>query len=222
MFQKNNEYKENLEYNKNGPYIKNRQSFNNNNLNNINNKNINSEYISPLRRSYDYLIKSNTPFQSENLTINKVSPSHVQYKPLAYDDGGYENYSKNINNNYQVDNKRKETNINKNPYNKNNIKSNMNQIYLNTEVNDNKYSNVYGFKSSDEKRYRNYLKNPYYKGEEICDGYKHYNPEENYFSGSTYGGYIYNYYLNAPMRSDKIENWRFPPLYYVKPKFKFN
>ena len=32
----------------------------------------------------------------------------------------------------------------------------------------------------------------------------------------------YIYYLNAPMRSDKIENWRFPPLYYVKPKFKFN
>ena len=184
-------------------------------MHNIIEKNINNGYISTLRRSYDYNINANksNQYQSENLTVNRISPSHILYRPLNYDDGGYlnENYSKSQNNlksGFTPNNKR---NINKNDINKG----------IPTSENiENKYSNIYGFKSSDERRYRNYLKNPYYKGEDVDDGYKHYNPEENDFSGSRYGGYIYNYYLNAPMRSDKTENWRFPPLYYVKPKYK--
>ena len=202
-------------YNKNTPYLKAKKEYNNNNLHNIIEKNINNGYISTLRRSYDYNINANKSkqYQSENLTVNRISPSHILYRPLNYDDGGYlnENYSKSQNNlksGFTPNNKR---NINKNDINQGNPTSD------NIE---NKYSNIYGFKSSDERRYRNYLKNPYYKGEDVDDGYKHYNPEENDFSGSRYGGYIYNYYLNAPMRSDKTENWRFPPLYYVKPKYK--
>ena len=52
----------------------------------------------------------------------------------------------------------------------------------------------------------------------------------NYFNYLIIKNYFYsfikfiskfnNYYLNAPMRSDKTEDWRFPPLYYVKPKYK--
>ena len=195
--------------------MKSNKAYNNNNLHNIDEQNINNGYISPLRRSYDYSIKLNKSniYQNENLTINRISPSHILYRPLVYDDGGYpnQNYLNNKNtNNIKItqDNNRY-----------NNDKSN-NQRLQTSENIENKYSNVYGFKSSDERRYRNYLRNPYYKGEDVDDGYKHYNPEENNFSGSRYGGYIYNYYLNAPMRSDKTEDWRFPPLYYVKPKYK--
>ena len=209
MFINNNDFYNNID-----PYLKAKKEYNNNNLHNIIEKNINNGYISTLRRSYDYNINANksNQYQSENLTVNRISPSHILYRPLNYDDGGYlnENYSKSQNN----------LKSGFTPNNKRNINKNDNQGIPTSENIENKYSNIYGFKSSDERRYRNYLKNPYYKGEDVDDGYKHYNPEENDFSGSRYGGYIYNYYLNAPMRSDKTENWRFPPLYYVKPKYK--
>ena len=210
MFINNNDFYNNID-----PYLKAKKEYNNNNLHNIIEKNINNGYISTLRRSYDYNINANksNQYQSENLTVNRISPSHILYRPLNYDDGGYlnENYSKSQNNLKSGFTPNNNRNINKN---------NINQGIPTSENIENKYSNIYGFKSSDERRYKNYLRNPYYKGEDTDDGYKHYNPEENNFSGSTYGGYIYNYYLNAPMRSDKTENWRFPPLYYVKPKYK--
>ena len=207
----------------------NKNVYNDINQQNFIEKNKNNEYISPLKRSYDFSIKQNkyNLFQSENLTINKISPSHILYKPLVYDNGGYlnnDNHEGNINN-YVRSNLEKEKNIKNNNFNENNdiYKNNNNQRYQtlgNIENNDNRYSNIYGFKKTNEKSYKRYLKNPYYKGQDIDDGYKHYNPEENNFNGSNYGGYIYNYYLNAPMRSDKIENWRFPPLYYFRPKYK--
>ena len=210
MFINNNDFYNNID-----PYLKAKKEYNNNNLHNIIEKNINNGYISTLRRSYDYNINANksNQYQSENLTVNRISPSHILYRPLNYDDGGYlnENYSNSQNNlksGFTPNNSR------------NSVKNDINQGNPTSENIENRYSNIYGFKSSDERRYRNYLKNPYYKGEDVDDGYKHYNPEENDFSGSRYGGYIYNYYLNAPMRSDKTENWRFPPLYYVKPKYK--
>ena len=205
---KSNDFDNKMENAKVSPYTLNKKAYNNNNYYNKDQQNINYKYISPLRRSYDYIVKTDI-FQNENLTINKVSPSHVLYRPINYDDGGYLNdYCFN-----------KEKSIKENGP----INDNINQRYLNTENNentDNKYSNVYGFKRTDERRYKHYLRNPYYRGEDKDDGYKHYNPEENNFSGSSYGGYIYNYYLNAPMRSDKTENWRFPPLYYYRPKYK--
>ena len=70
---------------------------------------------------------------------------------------------------------------------------------------------------NEENRY--YLKNPidYYHGEEISDGYRHYSPDSNDYERSRYGDYIYNYYLNSPMRSDISEDWRFPPIYQYKP-----
>ena len=215
-----NNYRDELEIRKISPYSK---EYNNINPNN----DIKHEYISPLKRSYDFSVKQNKShlFQNENMTINKISPSHILFKPLIYDNGGYSNNccENNRNNCFKnkVDNI-KNSNYNgqksilnkKNQYNQNEFNS------QNIENNDNKYSNIYGFNRADQKRYKNYLKNPYYKGEDIDDGYKHYNPEENNFKGSNYGGYIYNYYLNAPMRSDKTENWRFPPLYYYRPKYK--
>ena len=202
-----------------GSYNLNNKVYNHFNTPNVIEHNKNNDYISPLKRSYDFSIMQNkfNFFQNENLTINKVSPSHILYKPLAYDDGGYSNNYYEVNkNNYQEKNLRTEPNIN--PLYKRDI--NQRNPNLGNMENNDKYSNIYGFKKNDEKRYKHYLKNPYYKGHDTDDGYKHYNPDENNFKGSSYGGYIYNYYLNAPMRSDKTENWRFPPLYYFRPKYK--
>jgi len=46
---------------------------------------------------------------------------------------------------------------------------------------------------------------------------KHYHPQRYDYKGSRYGDYIYNYYLNSPMRGDISEDWRFPPIYYYNP-----
>ena len=50
------------------------------------------------------------------------------------------------------------------------------------------------------------------------DRYRHYSPFRNDYMGSRYGSYTYNYYLNAPMRGDISEDFRYPPQYYYKPK----
>ena len=42
---------------------------------------------------------------------------------------------------------------------------------------------------------------------------KFYNPYRYDYNGSRYGDKTYNYYLNAPMRSDISKDWRYPPLY---------
>ena len=228
MLEKNNAFYNNYENNKEKPFLKNRKLFNNNNLHNIIERNINNENISLIKKNINHFSNSNKSclFQNENLTINKIPLSHIQYKPLTYNDGGiiYENLSKNQNNNIQNNflkiKKNEGVSFSADKYNMN---EKINKRYLTTEISDNnnnKYRDIYGFKSTDNKHYKKYLKNPYYRGEEINDGCMHYNPEENDYDGSRFGGYIYNYYLNAPMRSDKTENWRFPPLYYFRSKFK--
>ena len=53
---------------------------------------------------------------------------------------------------------------------------------------------------------------------QVDDRYRHYSPFRNDYMGSRYGSYTYNYYLNAPMRGDISEDFRYPPQYYYKPK----
>ena len=96
-----------------------------------------------------------------------------------------------------------------------------------------KYRSIFNYKkfNNDEKKNNRgeridqyYLKDPcdYLKGEEANDGFKHYNVENDDYQESRYGDYIYNYYLNAPMRSDKSIDWKFPPLYYYNPNKNSN
>ena len=54
--------------------------------------------------------------------------------------------------------------------------------------------------------------------DEVDDKYRYYSPYRNDYNGSRYGSYIYNYYLNAPMRGDISEDFRYPPQYYYRPK----
>ena len=214
----------------------------------------NNDFISPLKISSKMLMNQNNNerFQNENLTVDRVSPVHYQYKTKIYDDGGYptDNYTNNRFNaqqNYNRDNNyHNSSNYVNTEFNNNNMqyknnaqlqhfRGNSDNRRYNTPDNYNK--NIYNTEANNEMnrlqqmRRKNsdldvengkyYLKNPcdYYRGEEIDDGFRHYNPEDNNYSGSRYGGYIYNYYLNAPMRGDKSEDWRFPPLYYYRPKY---
>jgi len=54
--------------------------------------------------------------------------------------------------------------------------------------------------------------------DQVDDRYRYYSPFRNDYQGSRYGSYTYNYYLNAPMRGDISEDFRYPPQYYYKPK----
>ena len=115
MFNKNyNDMIDNYERRRIDPYSRDRRTFNENNYGNTNeqgrnNYNMNNGKTSPLKASYDLLVGSNKTnrFQNENLTIDKVSPWHYQYRTNSYDDGGYnntyQNYTKqnNYNNNDQ-------------------------------------------------------------------------------------------------------------------------
>ena len=56
--------------------------------------------------------------------------------------------------------------------------------------------------------------------DEIDDKYRHYSPYRNDYDGSRFGSYTYNYYLNAPMRGDISEDFKYPPQYYYKPKLE--
>ena len=63
----------------------------------------------------------------------------------------------------------------------------------------------------------NIRKPPKYYNDNIL--YHKYSPERKDYNKSRFGDYTYNYYLNAPMRGNYSEDWRFPPQYYYSPKF---
>ena len=54
--------------------------------------------------------------------------------------------------------------------------------------------------------------------DQVDDKYRFYSPFRNDYDGSRYGSYTYNYYLNAPMRGDISEDFKYPPQYYYRPK----
>jgi hypothetical protein len=233
------------------PYSRERR-FNNNEYGKNNSDN---NLSSPLKISSNLLMNVNRKerFQNENLTVNRISPVHFQYRANFYNDGG-EKFDNNSTKQMRYNNSYSNTDINKvqnsqkydsqnnynynNSYTKNktpnNYYNNNNNNYNNQRNNeynnnmmvknnnpDNVNNNRYRDMNITEKDRQYYLKDPtdFYKGEEIDDGFRHYNPEDKNYDGSRYGGYIYNYYLNAPMRGDKSEDWRYPPLYYIKSSY---
>ena len=88
------------------------------------------------------------------------------------------------------------------------------------------YDNKYRKKGSDMEPFYKF-KNVEYYGQrdpitfgydEVDDKYRYYSPYRNDYGGSRFGSYTYNYYLNAPMRGDISEDFKYPPQYYYKPK----
>lgn len=68
---------------------------------------------------------------------------------------------------------------------------------------------------------KNYYERP---SDKYINQYEQYNYNRDYHKRysdyhSRYGDNIYNYYLNEPMRGDKKEEWKEPPLYYYYPKY---
>ena len=55
--------------------------------------------------------------------------------------------------------------------------------------------------------------------DEVDDRYRFYSPFRSDYDGSRYRSYTYNYYLNAPMRGDISEDFKYPPQYYYRPKY---
>ena len=56
----------------------------------------------------------------------------------------------------------------------------------------------------------------------LNDDTRRYQPYVNDYQQSRFNDFTYNYFLNAPMRGDKSENWQFPPQYYYFPKYNQN
>ncbi len=90
------------------------------------------------------------------------------------------------------------------------------------------YDMKYRKKGSDMEPFYKY-KNVEYYGQrdpitfgydEVDDKYRYYSPYRNDYDGSRFGSYTYNYYLNAPMRGDISEDFKYPPQYYYKPKLE--
>ena len=90
------------------------------------------------------------------------------------------------------------------------------------------YDAIYRKKGSDMEPFYKFKNIEYYGQrdpitfgyDEVDDKYRHYSPYRNDYAGSRFGSYTYNYYLNAPMRGDISEDFKYPPQYYYKPKLE--
>ena len=190
-------------YNRYSETNRERMRNSNNNFDNNNNyNNPNVKYRTPNNPNNNVLRNSNNNDSRRPLNYNEMNNN----RNFNNDD----NYGKNNNYNDNYNNQRIDEDNNMIRRNNSDLNYMRNKNFIETE------------KDKQNKQY--YLKNPieYYRGEDILDvddGYRHYSPDTNNYNGSKYGGYIYNYYLNAPMRGDKSVDWRFPPLYYYNPKY---
>ena len=192
---------------------------------NNNYKNRNNEY----NYNYNYNINENNNDLNNSLNLNKPFHRERRHFPLVNNKG---NFFKNITpflvgnterlkliRSQNIDNdKYRNNNIPKiyRPY-ENNIKryqvdklkrsSSMDQMPINRS-----YNNINVAKNNYQDEYdENHL---YSIGNDLSRKYKFYNPYRYDYEGSRYGDNTYNYYLNAPMRSDISADWKFPPLYY--------
>ena len=194
---------------------KNRNSFNNyntdNNYNNNNYNNHNNGAFNNNNNNNDGYYNNNNNNNSKspkiinNNELRSKSQNNIGINPFPY------NYNNNDNNEYIFDEK-SEYMVKRN---KDNRMYNDNNEYVFDEkseymVKRNKYNrnNNVNWINNENREYMDM--DDYYGNKK----YKYYSPKRNDYRGSRYGDYSYNYYLNAPMRGDKSQNWKFPPLYY--------
>ena len=176
-------------------------NFNNNHLNSNKNNNIFNNKKNNNIYSLNGPNKNNENNDKELFDVNNISSKSQKTINKEPRSKSYKNY--NIyNNNF--------------PYNNNNDYYNKNDLY------------VYDEKSEYMvKRHNKDNINEWYKDDmkDMDDFYgkkkfRYYNPKRNDYRGSRFGDYNYNYYLNAPMRGDKSQSWKFPPLYYYNSGYK--
>ena len=231
---KNNTKERNLRYNKvdntNDINIDRRQNYiSNNNRRILKNPNREEEY------NYNHEYDMNNNFNN-SLNLNKPFHHERRHFPLINNKG---NFFKNITpflfrNTERINSLKNQNEIydiyynnnynqNQNLYNQNNNnngripseKLRRNSSMDNIPVN---HSNIRDnlIRNGNQKEYGENIS--YSMGNELFRKYKYYNPYRYDYEGSRYGDDTYNYYLNAPMRSDISGDWKFPPLYYYNYK----
>ena len=185
-----------------------------------------SDYINPNEFNSNYLIsnKNNNIFNNKKNNNNNISILNGLNKNNENSDKQLFNVNNISSKSQKIINKepRSKSYKNYNIYNNNFPYDNNNDYY-------NK-NNLYVYDEKSEymvKRYNKDNINEWYKDDmkDMDDfygnkKYRYYNPKRNDYRGSRFGDYNYNYYLNAPMRGDKSQSWKFPPLYYYNSGYK--
>ena len=198
---------------------------------NNNYKKRNNEY----NFNYNYNVNENNNDLNNSLNLNKPFHRERRHFPLVNNKG---NFFKNITpflvgnterlkliRSQNIDNDRynrinnipsiyrpNENNIKRYPVEKLRRSSSMEQMPINHSFNNNNSNNSFIVNKNNMDEYD--VNNSYSIGNDLSRKYKFYNPYRYDYEGSRYGDNTYNYYLNAPMRSDISADWKFPPLYY--------
>ena len=208
-----------LNYLERRDYFK-RNNINNNNINikkynDINSFNrINNNNMNKFRKNNDLNIKYKTPndFSFRKKMNNNYLSKSIPFENKNYNNENISNY-RVIRNNYFDNNKERRNENRKYMIRRNN--SDLNFIY-NNNYND-KYLENERYKDKNQEKYEQNDYDENLETKEYEEPRNHYSPLKNDYKRSRYGDYMYNYYLNAPMRGDISEDWRFPPIYYYNP-----
>ena len=208
-----------LNYLERRDYFK-RNNINNNNINikkynDINSFNrINNNNMNKFRKNNDLNIKYKTPndFSFRKKMNNNYLSKSIPFENKNYNNENISNY-RVIRNNYFDNNKERRNENRKYMIRRNN--SDLNFIY-NNNYND-KYLENERYKDKNQEKYEQNDYDENLETKEYEEPRNYYSPLKNDYKRSRYGDYMYNYYLNAPMRGDISEDWRFPPIYYYNP-----
>lgn len=200
------------------------------------------ENESPIKIGSDMIMSKRNNFQNENLVVNNISPGHYQYR---YNNPNINRNTPNQSNNINENMERKYLT----PGGRNSYQEDRGHNRLSQSQDLSRTENIPHFEKPFEgpmprSRQRPFEPNlkatchdldPFYRYkntifygqatpdvfgyDKVDDRYRYYSPYRNDYDGSRYGSYTYNYYLNAPMRGDISEDFKFPPQYYYYPKY---
>ena len=204
-------------------------NYKNKNKNSFNNYNIDNNYNKDNEKDKEKDNEYNNNNGNNNRNYNNNNPksqniiNNREQKSKSYNKKGINpfphNYNDNDNDNDYIFDEKSEYMVKRNKDNRINYNNNNNEYifdekseYMVKRNKDNRNNNI----NITNNESINYMNTDNIYGNKK---YKYYNPKRNDYRGSNYGDYSYNYYLNAPMRGDKSQNWEFPPLYYYKPKY---
>ncbi len=181
------------------------------------------------QRQRDYENPQNTDpetdyYYKESKTSSDINDYNNRYTYNFRRDFEYIDFNKL----YPENNFGKKIMINKNDTNNNKIKFNKPFQGPPLFSRGRSYDSRYKKKGSDMEPFYKYKNIEYYGQrdpitfgyDEVDDKYRYYSPYRNDYQGSRFGSYTYNYYLNAPMRGDISEDFKYPPQYYYRPKME--
>ena len=204
--------------------------------------NIGNYFNSTPQKKIDPLKINNPNF----LNSYQINPNYINTKENNNNKSNNDllNSNSNVNNVFPITNKDIKNEINNGYYK--NIYNSKSQKIINPDIgikkneknqlpyNSYSHKNLFRYEEKPEyikNRYNNRYNEDFFNEDnddenmDIYNGirrYKYYSPKRNDYRGSRYGDYSYNYYLNAPMRGDKSQSWKYPPLYYYNSGYKLN